>query len=80
MSDFPVNTHRHQPYADFKFRIRWDGRIVAGVSKVSPLKRTTDVVTHRAGADANVEHRSPGRSHYEPITIERGVTHDRRGD
>lgn len=76
MPEFPVNTHRRQPYANFKFRVKWDGRAVAGVSKISALKRTSDVIRHRSGADSNVEHRSPGRSHYEPITLERGVTHD----
>lgn len=76
MPEFPVNVHRLQPYADFKFRLKWDGRYVAGVSKISPLTRTTDVVSHRWGGDSNVQHRSPGRSHYEPLTLERGVTHD----
>lgn len=76
MPEFPVNPHRRQPYANFKFRVKWDGRYVAGVSKVSALTRTTDVVRHRSGGDPNTEHRSPGRSHYEPVTLERGVTHD----
>jgi phage tail-like protein len=76
MPEFPVNPHRRQPYANFKFRVKWDGRHVAGVSRVSALTRTTDVVRHRSGADPNTEHRSPGRSHYEPVTLERGVTHD----
>lgn len=76
MPEFPVNTHRRQPYATFKFRIKWDGRTVAGVSSVSALHRRTDVISHRSGADGNVEHHSPGRSRFEPITLERGVTHD----
>jgi phage tail-like protein len=64
------------PYKDFKFRVKWDGRYVAGVSKVSALKRTTEVVKHREGGDPSSSRKSPGRTEYEAITLERGVTHD----
>jgi phage tail-like protein len=73
---FAVNTHRFDPYKNFKFRVKWDGRYVAGVSKVSALKRTTEVVEHREGGDPSTGHKSPGRSKYEAVTLERGVTHD----
>ena len=76
MAQFSVNPHRFDPYKNFKFRIRWDGRFVAGVSKVSSLKRTTEVVKHRDGGDPSSSRKSPGRTEYEPITLERGVTHD----
>jgi phage tail-like protein len=76
MAEFSVNTQRFDPYKNFKFRVKWDGRYVAGVSKVSALKRTTEVVEHRAGGDPSSAHRSPGRSKFEAITLERGVTHD----
>jgi phage tail-like protein len=76
MPDFNVNAQRHDPYKNFKFRIRWDGKVVAGVSKVGGLKRTTEVVKHREGADPNSSRKSPGRTEYEAITLERGVTHD----
>ena len=76
MAQFTVNANRFDPYKNFKFRIRWDGRYVAGVSKVSALKRTTEVVTHREGGDPSTSRKSPGRSEFEPITLERGVTHD----
>lgn len=76
MPEFAVNTHRRQPYSQFKFRVQWDGRIVAGVSAVSAMTRTTDVVAHRAGGDLNVVHRSPGRTRFEPVTLKRGITHD----
>jgi phage tail-like protein len=56
--------------------VKWDGRYVAGVSKVSMLKRTTEVVKHREGGDESSSRKSPGRTEYEPITLERGVTHD----
>lgn len=76
MTQFPVNPHRHDPYKNFKFRIKWDGRYVAGVSKVSPLERTTEVVEHREGGDPSSVRVSPGQTRYEPITLERGISHD----
>jgi phage tail-like protein len=77
MAQFTVNTQRFDPYKNFKFRVRWDGRYVAGVSKVSALKRTTEVIDHRSGGDPSTVVRAPGQSKYEAITLERGVTHDR---
>ncbi len=76
MAQFNVNAQRFDPYKNFKFRVKWDGHYVAGVSKVSGLKRTTEVVTHREGSDPSNSHKSPGRTEYEAITMERGVTHD----
>ena len=73
---FPVNTHRFDPYKNMKFRIKWDGRYVAGVSKISALKRSTEVVTHREGGDPSTSRVSPSLFKFEPITLERGVTHD----
>src|SRR5215471_4622512 len=77
MAQFSVNADRFDPYKDFKFRVKWDGRFVAGVSKISGLKRTTEVIEHREGGDPSTPRKSPGRTTYEAITIERGVTHDR---
>jgi phage tail-like protein len=76
MAQFSVNAERFDPYKNFKFRVKWDGRYVAGISKVSSLKRTTEVVEHREGGDPSSSRKSPGRTKYEPITLERGVTHD----
>ncbi|MDR6929360.1 phage tail protein [Pseudomonas sp. BE134] len=76
MAQFTVNARRFDPYKNFKFRVKWDGRYVAGISKVSALKRTTEVVEHREGGDPSTSRKSPGRSKYEPLTLERGVTHD----
>jgi phage tail-like protein len=76
MAEFVVNPNRFDPYKNFKFRVKWDGRYVAGVSKVSVLKRTTEVVRHREGGDPSTSRKSPGRTEYDPITLERGVTHD----
>jgi phage tail-like protein len=76
MAQFSVNAQRFDPYKNFKFRVKWDGRYVAGVSKVSALKRTTEVVEHREGGDPSTGRKSPGRNKFEAITLERGVTHD----
>lgn len=76
MAEFTVNATRFDPYKNFKFRVRWDGRYVAGVSKVGALKRTTEVVKHRHGGDPSSSRKSPGRSEFEAISLERGVTHD----
>jgi phage tail-like protein len=76
MPEFPANPTRFDPYKNFKFRIKWDGRYVAGVSKMSALKRTTEVVKHRAGGDPSTSRKSPGRNEFEAITLERGVTQD----
>lgn len=76
MAEFSVNTKRFDPYKNFKFRVKWDGRYVAGISKVSTLKRTTEVVKHREGGDPSLTRKSPGRSDFDAITLERGVTHD----
>jgi phage tail-like protein len=76
VAEFEVNTHRFDPYKNFKFRVKWDGRYVAGVSKVSALRRTTELVEHRQGGDPSTSRKSPGRTSFEAITLERGVTHD----
>jgi phage tail-like protein len=76
MAIFSVNTSRLDPYKNFKFRVKWDGRYVAGVSKVGALKRTTEVVKHRDGGDPSTSRKSPGRTEYEAVMLERGVTHD----
>jgi len=74
--EFIVNAHRFDPYKNFKFRVKWDGRYVAGISKVGALSRTTEVVTHRVGGDQSMVRKSPGQTKYEAITLERGVTFD----
>jgi phage tail-like protein len=71
-----VNAQRFDPYKNFKFLVLWDGKVVAGVSKISPLKRTTEPVVHREGGDPSTSRVSPGVWKFEPITLERGVTHD----
>jgi phage tail-like protein len=77
MAQFSVNAQRFDPYKNFKFRLKWDNKYVAGASKASALKRTTEVVKHREGGDPSSSRKSPGRTEYEAVTIERGVTHDK---
>ena len=76
MAEFPANPTRFDPYKNFKFRLKWDGKFIAGVSKVSGLKRTTEVIEHREGGDPSTSRKSPGRTEFEAITLERGVTYD----
>jgi phage tail-like protein len=76
MPPFTVNAQRFDPYKNFKFRVKWDNKYVAGISKVTGLKRTTEVVKHREGGDPSTTRKSPGRTEFEAITLERGVTHD----
>jgi phage tail-like protein len=76
MAQFSVNAGRFDPYKTFKFRVKMDGRYVAGISKVGALKRSTEVVKHREGGDPSSSRKSPGQSDFEAVTLERGVTHD----
>jgi phage tail-like protein len=76
MAQFTVNAQRFDPYKNFKFKLKWDGKYVAGISKMGALKKTTEVVKHREGGDPSSSRKSPGRSEFEAITLERGVTHD----
>jgi phage tail-like protein len=76
MAEFTVNTTRFDPYKNFKFRVKWDNQYVAGICKVGGLKRTTEVVKHREGGDPSSSRKSPGRTEYDAIMLERGVTHD----
>lgn len=76
MARFPVNTHRNASYKRFKFRVLWDQTPIPGFTRVSGLKRTTEVVSERSGAGRSVPHTSPGQTNYDPIVLERGRTHD----
>lgn len=76
MAQFSVNAQDFDPYKNFKFRVKWEGRYVAGISRVGALQRSTEPVDHREGGDPSSSRGSPGRTTYEAITLERGVTHD----
>lgn len=76
MAEFPINPARFDPYKNFNLRVKWDGRYVAGISRVSALKRTTEVVEHREGRDPSTSRKSTGLTEFAPITLERGLTDD----
>jgi phage tail-like protein len=76
MAEFVVNPHRFDPYKNFKFRVKWEGRYVAGVSSITALRRTTEVITYRTGSEPSISRKVPGRTRFDPITLRRGVTHD----
>jgi phage tail-like protein len=76
MPEFTINPTRLDPYKNFKFRVKWDGKYIPGVNHISRLFRTTEVVEHREGGDPSTSHKSPGRTQYDAVTLERGLTQD----
>jgi phage tail-like protein len=76
MADSPINPPPIDPFKNFNFRVKWDGAYIPGVSRISALVRSTEVVEYREGGDPNTSHKSPGRTKFEAITLERGVTDD----
>jgi phage tail-like protein len=76
MAQFTVNTHRFDPYRNFKFKVKWDGKYVAGLSKCGALKKTIDMKEWREGGDPSTSRKLPGKTKYDAITLEAGVTHD----
>jgi phage tail-like protein len=76
MAQFSVNSYRHDPYKTSRYRVKWDGRYVAGMTKCSSLKRTTEVIKQRESNDPSTARHMPGAVSFESITLERGVTHD----
>lgn len=73
---FPVNAHREDPYRSFLFQVVIDGSPVAGLKKMSGLKRTVEAVKWRSAGDPTHERVLPGGATYEPVTLEQGLTHD----
>jgi phage tail-like protein len=78
MVQFAVNTHRLDPYKNFKFRVKWDNQYVAGLSKMSAIKRTTETIEWREAGGPSVIRKMPGRTKFEPVTFEAGLTHDKQ--
>lgn len=76
MAQFPKNPQRLTPYANFRFQILFNTDVVAGITKVSGLTRSTQVIKHREGSDPRTVHMAPGQTEYGPITFERGVSYD----
>jgi len=76
MAKFTVNPSRYDPYRNFKFRIKIDNVYVAGLSKCSALKKTTEMVEWREGGDPSTTHKLPGKTKYDAVTLTEGATHD----
>ncbi len=77
MANFSVNAQRFDPYKANKFRVKWDGKYIAGISYVSPLRRSTEAISNREGGDPSSLRYSPGETIFSPITLVRGKTHDK---
>jgi len=74
---FAVNISRNDPYKTYRFLVYFgtDVTPVAGMSKVGAIKRESDVIEYKEGGNAIIL-KGLGRTKYDPITLERGVTHD----
>jgi phage tail-like protein len=74
---FSVNTTRFDPYKSYAFLVYFGTNTtpVAGVSKVTGLKRSSDPIEYKEGGNAVIR-KGLGRTKYEAITLERGITHD----
>ncbi len=73
---FPANAHRYDPYRTFKFQVVIAGQVVAGLSKMGALKRTTEAVKWRSAGDPSYQRIMPGGSSFEAVSLEQGLTHD----
>jgi phage tail-like protein len=76
MAQTGSTVQQFDPYKNYQFRVKWDGRYVAGVSRVGALRRSTEVVKHHEGGNPGSSRKSPGRTEYDAITLERGITLD----
>ncbi len=76
MVEFAVNPHRLDPYKNFKFQVVLDGKVVPGVTRVSTLRRHTETIFHRDGTFPSHLMTAPGATSFDPIVLERGITHD----
>jgi phage tail-like protein len=71
-----ASTNRFDPYRNFRFKIKWDGLYVAGLSKMTGLKRSTEMTEWREAGENIVARKLPGKTKYEPVTLEAGITYD----
>jgi len=69
MATFTVNPSRFDPYKNFKFRLKLDGRYVAGVTDAPALKVSTEVVEPAS-------RKLPGLRKFGTVTLKGGITHD----
>ncbi len=76
MARMTAQTNRFDPYRNFRFRVKWDGQYVAGLTKMGALKRTTEMVEFREAGENIVSRKLPGKSSYQGVSLEAGVTYD----
>ena len=73
---FTANPDRYDPYRTFKFQVLIDGKAVAGLRKMTALKKSTEAVDWRTGGDPSHVRKLPGGTKFEAVTLEQGLTHD----
>src|SRR5688572_23622329 len=76
MARLSPSTNRFDPYRNFRFKVKWDNLYVAGLSKMSPLKRSTEMVEWREAGENILSRKLPGKTRVEGVTLEAGVTYD----
>ncbi len=76
MAKFTRNPTRFDPYRNYNFRVKIDNQYVAGLSKCSALKRSTEVTMWREAGDPSTSRQLPGKTKFDPVTLEAGLTHD----
>ena len=76
MARMNASTNRFDPYRTFRFRVKWDNQYVAGLTKMGALKRTTEMVEYREAGVNITSRKLPGKSSYQAVTLEAGVTYD----
>jgi phage tail-like protein len=76
MARMTPQTNRFDPYRNFRFRVKWDNQYVAGLTKMGALKRTTEMVEFREAGENIISRKLPGKTSYQAVTLEAGVTYD----
>jgi phage tail-like protein len=76
MARLTPSTNRFDPYRNYRFKVKWDNIYVAGLSKMGPLKRSTEMVEWREAGENIISRKLPGKSKFEGVTLEAGVTLD----
>jgi phage tail-like protein len=72
----PVNPQSTPKNTNINFIVKWDGKIIPGITKVSGLRRKTEIVEHRSGGDPSQMRRAPGKTKYQPIVLKRPRSSD----
>ncbi len=76
MARMTPQTNRFDPYRNFRFKVKWDGQYVAGLTKMGALKRTTEMVEFREAGENITSRKLPGKSSYTAVSLEAGITYD----